>query len=137
MDYRGPGFEGSRRNLWRPVNPRVRGKTIVSDVIERLFEVLKQRRHADPAESYVAGLHQAGLNRILEKVGEESTETIIAAKDAGHSGDTTELIKETADLWFHTLVMLEHLGEHPENIFAELEHRFGTSGISEKNNRNK
>lgn len=108
----------------------------MSDVIERLFVVLKDRRNADPSGSYVASLHHRGLNRILEKIGEEAIETVIAAKDAAISKDPTEVIKETADLWFHTLVMLDHLDISPSSIFAELELRFGTSGIAEKQSRN-
>ncbi|MCH7742417.1 MAG: phosphoribosyl-ATP diphosphatase [Proteobacteria bacterium] len=108
----------------------------MSDVIERLFHVIQDRRAANPSDSYVANLQQAGLNKILEKVGEESIEVIIAAKDAHISGDTSEVIKETADLWFHSLVMLDYLGETPTSIFAELERRFGTSGITEKQSRN-
>ena len=104
----------------------------MSDVIERLFHVIQDRRAANPSDSYVANLQEAGLNKILEKVGEESIEVIIAAKDAHISGDTSEVIKETADLWFHSLVMLDYLGETPTSIFAELERRFGTSGITEK-----
>ncbi|MCH8257771.1 MAG: phosphoribosyl-ATP diphosphatase [Proteobacteria bacterium] len=107
----------------------------MSDVIERLFHVIQDRRAANPSDSYVANLQQAGLNKILEKVGEESIEVIIAAKDAHISGDTSEVIKETADLWFHSLVMLDYLGETPTSIFAELERRFGTSGITEKQSR--
>lgn len=110
--------------------------TNVSDVIDRLFEVIKARRIENSSESYVASLHQAGINKILEKVGEESVETIIAAKDAAGSKNTTELIRETTDLWFHTLVMLDHLGESPNSIYAELERRFGISGMAAKQSRN-
>ena len=78
----------------------------MSDVLNRLSEVLEQRKSASPDSSYVASLHAKGLNKILEKVGEEATETILAAKDAAVSGDNSDLIYETADLWFHTLVML-------------------------------
>ena len=109
----------------------------MSDIIEKLYLVLQDRRTADPAESYVASLHKAGLNKILEKVGEEATETIIAAKDATALTDVDEVIKETADLWFHTLVMLDHLDIKPERIMTELESRFGTSGHVEKESRNK
>ena len=104
----------------------------MSDVISELSTILEQRRHADPESSYVASLHKKGINKILEKVGEESAETIIAAKDAALSGETADVVSETADLWFHTLVMLSHLGAGPEDILAELERRFGTSGIEEK-----
>jgi len=107
----------------------------MSDVVERLFQVIQDRRTSDPTDSYVASLQQAGLNKILEKVGEESIELVLAAKDAAMSKDTTHVIKETADLWFHSLVMLDYLGETPANVFAELESRFGISGITEKQSR--
>jgi phosphoribosyl-ATP pyrophosphohydrolase len=102
------------------------------DIIKRLADVLEDRKSADPGDSYVAGLYAAGLNRILEKVGEEAVETIIAAKEAEKGTDGTHVIKETADLWFHTLVMLSHLDLAPSDLLAELESRFGTSGIEEK-----
>ena len=73
----------------------------MSDVLEQLADVLEARKQADPETSYVASLHAKGLNKILEKVGEECTETLLAAKDAEHSGETRELVCETADLWFH------------------------------------
>ena len=107
----------------------------MSDVVDRLFHVIQDRRTADPADSYVASLQQAGLNRILEKVGEESIEVVLAAKDAAISKDTTNVIKETADLWFHSLVMLDCLDETPASVFAELENRLGISGIAEKQSR--
>ncbi len=107
----------------------------MSDIIERLFCVLQARRSSDPAESYVASLHEAGLDRILEKIGEESTETIIAVKNSEISGDTADAIRETADLWFHTMVMLDAIGESPKRVFEELDRRFGTSGIAEKSSR--
>ncbi len=107
----------------------------MSDIIERLFHVIQDRRTSDPSDSYVASLQQAGLNRILEKVAEESVEVVTAAKDAAISEDTSEVVKETADLWFHSLVMLDCLGETPTSVFAELERRFGTSGITEKQSR--
>jgi phosphoribosyl-ATP pyrophosphohydrolase len=108
----------------------------VSDVIDKLFEVIKARRIDDSSDSYVASLHRKGINKILEKVGEEAVETIIAAKDSASSGNNAEVIQETTDLWFHTLIMLDHLGETPTSIYAELERRFGTSGITEKESRN-
>lgn len=109
----------------------------MSDVLERLAAVLEERKRADPETSYVASLHKAGLNRILEKVGEEAVETVLAARDAAEDGNTRELVKETADLWFHTLVMLSHLDQHPEDVLKELDGRFGTSGIDEKASRAK
>lgn len=105
----------------------------MSDVLQQLTQLLAERKqNADPSSSYVASLHHKGLNKILEKVGEECTETLIAAKDAEQQGDNTAVIKETADLWFHSLVMLSHLGESADAVLAELEQRFGTSGIAEK-----
>lgn len=107
----------------------------MSDVLIELGRILEQRKQADAAESYVASLHRKGLNKILEKVGEEATETIIAAKDVGSSGDRESLIKETADLWFHSLVMLSHLDLGPQDVLAELEKRFNISGLVEKASR--
>ncbi len=102
------------------------------DLLSELDAVLSQRRHADPSTSYVASLHSKGLNKILEKLGEECTETLIAAKDAERSGDTSDLVHETADLWFHSLVMLAHLGLSSQQVIAELARRFAISGLVEK-----
>jgi phosphoribosyl-ATP pyrophosphohydrolase len=96
--------------------------------LRRLAEVLEQRKQADPESSYVAGLYHQGLDAILKKIGEEATETVIAAK----GGDTEQLVYETADLWFHTLVLLAHQGVGPEKVLNELERRFGLSGLEEK-----
>ncbi|QEP42951.1 phosphoribosyl-ATP diphosphatase [Ectothiorhodospiraceae bacterium BW-2] len=105
----------------------------MSDTLTRLAEVLEQRKQAAPDSSYVASLHHKGIDSILQKVGEEATETIIAAK-----GESREaVIYETADLWFHTLVMLSHLNLHPNQILQELERRFGLSGLDEKAARSK
>jgi phosphoribosyl-ATP pyrophosphohydrolase len=104
-------------------------------VLEQLHAVLEQRKTAPPESSYVAQLHDRGLNKILEKVGEEAVETILAAKDAAQRGNNTEVIHETADLWFHTLVMLSHLGEDHRAVLAELQRRFGLSGLEEKASR--
>ncbi|RKR04415.1 phosphoribosyl-ATP pyrophosphatase [Kushneria sinocarnis] len=109
-----------------------------SDTLDQLAEVLASRRHGDPDSSYVAGLHQRGLNRILEKVGEESTETLLAARDAEHGGEAERraLISETADLWFHSLVMLSHLDLDHRAVLEELARRSGVSGLDEKAARN-
>lgn len=104
----------------------------MSDTLTELSELLNQRRHADPESSYVASLHNQGLNKILEKIGEESTETILAAKDAEVSGDNLAVIQETADLWFHSLVALSHLGEQPAAVLDELARRLNRSGLEEK-----
>ncbi|WP_341937301.1 phosphoribosyl-ATP diphosphatase [Marinimicrobium sp. C2-29] len=104
-----------------------------TDVLTELTRVLEARkREASAGDSYVASLHQKGLNKILEKVGEECTETILAAKDAETSGDNQHLISETADLWFHSLVMLSHLGENADAVLDELARRFNMSGHAEK-----
>ncbi|GAA3907505.1 phosphoribosyl-ATP diphosphatase [Halomonas cibimaris] len=104
-------------------------------VLDALTAVLDARRHASADDSYVAALHCKGLNKILEKVGEEATETLLAAKDAGQSNDAAArqaLVAETADLWFHSLVMLSHLGLDHRSVLDELARRFGVSGHDEK-----
>jgi phosphoribosyl-ATP pyrophosphohydrolase len=100
----------------------------VSDTLEKLAEVIEARKTAAADTSYVAGLFEKGMNTILKKVGEESAETIIAAKE----DDDSQLVYETADLWFHTLVMLSARGLGPGDVLKELERRFGLSGIAEK-----
>jgi phosphoribosyl-ATP pyrophosphohydrolase len=104
-------------------------------ILKQLADVLEQRKQSSAYESYVASLHQKGLNKILEKVGEESVETILAARDAEQSGDNSKVVYETADLWFHSLVMLSHLDIEVDDILNELERRFGLSGLEEKANR--
>ncbi len=101
-------------------------------VLDELAEVLEQRKLADPDSSYVAGLYAKGLDSILKKIGEEATETVIAAKH----GDRDQIIYETADLWFHTLVLLAHQGLGPNDVLNELGRRFGLSGLEEKAARN-
>lgn len=109
----------------------------MSDTLQQLAIILEQRKSAPADQSYVASLHKKGLNKILEKVGEEATETILAAKDAAANCDDGKraLISETADLWFHSLVMLSHLGLHPDQVLEELEKRFNISGLEEKASR--
>lgn len=104
----------------------------MSNTLKTLDSVLAERRHAAPETSYVASLHKKGLNKILEKIGEEATEAVLAAKDAETSGDNADLIYEVADLWFHSLVALSHLGETSEAVVNELERRFNLSGLAEK-----
>ena len=98
------------------------------DILLRLMEVLASRKGADPDSSYVAGLYAKGLDSILKKIGEESVETIIAAK----SGDKHQIDYETADLWFHCLVMLAQQNLDARLVLEELERRFGVSGVDEK-----
>lgn len=110
----------------------------MSDVLSELAQVLEARKKADPDSSYVASLHHKGLNKILEKVGEECTETLLAAKDAQlDASQKTQLVYETSDLWFHSLVMLSHLELGPQDILRELERRFNLSGLDEKASRSK
>ncbi|MEK9711714.1 MAG: phosphoribosyl-ATP diphosphatase [Thalassolituus sp.] len=109
----------------------------MSDILKELGDILESRKGAEPDSSYVASLYHKGLNKILEKVGEEATETILAAKDAETSGDNKDVIYETADLWFHSLVALAALGERPEAVVNELARRFNMSGLEEKASRTK
>jgi len=104
----------------------------MSDVLQQLSATLEQRKQADPEQSYVASLHAKGLNKILEKVGEEATEVIIAAKDAQGGAGRTELIGEVADLWFHSMVMLSHLDVNIREVTDCLRERLGVSGLEEK-----
>lgn len=111
----------------------------MTDILSALSDILEERkRSANADDSYVAQLHAKGLNKILEKVGEEATEVILAAKDA-HVEPTAatkhDVIAETADLWFHSMVMLSHLGLSEQAVLDELAHRFGLSGIDEKASR--
>lgn len=105
----------------------------MSSTLEKLAEVIERRKQADPQGSYVASLYEKGLDAILKKVGEEATETILAAK----GGDPGRVVSETADLWFHTLVMLAARGLGPADVLAELDRRFGLSGLDEKAARSK
>ncbi len=101
------------------------------DILARLMAVLESRKGAEPESSYVASLYDKGLDSILKKIGEESAETIIAAK----SGDKQQIVYETADLWFHSLVMLAQQNLTAQQVLDELERRFGLSGIDEKASR--
>lgn len=105
----------------------------MSDILKQLEAVLEQRKDDDPSSSYVASLYDKGLDTILKKIGEEATETVIAAK----SNDKQQVIYETADLWFHTLVLLAQQNLSADDVLKELERRFGLSGLDEKANRTK
>ena len=100
----------------------------MSDTLEKLAEVIEARKTAAADASYVASLFEKGMNSILKKIGEEAAETIIAAKEE----DDAQVVHETADLWFHTLVMLSARGLGPGDVLAELERRFDVSGLQEK-----
>jgi len=97
-------------------------------ILKRLADVIDSRRGADPDTSYVARLFAKGEDTILKKIGEEATETVLAAKD----GARERIVAEAADLWFHCMVMLAYYGLRPEDVLTELERRAGTSGMEEK-----
>ena len=103
----------------------------MSDVLNQLAQVLEERKQADPDSSYVARLYAKGLDGILKKIGEEATETVMAAKD----GHADKIVYETADLWFHCMVLLAQQGLGPDDVLAELQRRFGLSGLEEKASR--
>lgn len=104
---------------------------IMSDILHELAQILEQRKGGDPEKSYVASLYAKGLDTILKKIGEEATETVIAAKQ----GDNDQIVYETADLWFHSLVLLSYRGLGPDDVLRELGRRFGISGLEEKAGR--
>jgi phosphoribosyl-ATP pyrophosphohydrolase len=107
----------------------------MSDTLSRLAAIIESRKlenGGDPDTSYVSRLFMKGDDAILKKIGEEATETVMAAKDARVSGDASKVLYETADLWFHSLVMLAQFGLTPQQVLAELDRRAGTSGIEEK-----
>ena len=107
----------------------------MSDILKQLDEVLEARKSQNADESYVASLYAKGIDKILKKVGEEATETIMAAKDAEHTGDKDNLVYEVADLWFHTMILLSQQNLSSQDVTDELQRRFGLSGHVEKANR--
>lgn len=110
----------------------------MSNTLQRLADVIESRKPAnggDPDKSYVARLFVKGDDAILKKIGEEATETVMAAKDARHDGDASKVLYECADLWFHTLIMLAQFDLKPQQVLDELARREGISGIEEKANR--
>jgi phosphoribosyl-ATP pyrophosphohydrolase len=127
-----PSIENPEQGDGLSVTHRV-SESGVNDVLERLSQVLEERKHADPDGSYVARLYAKGVDAILKKIGEEATETVMAAKD----GEADKIVHEVADLWFHTLVLLAHRGLGPQAVLNELDRRFGLSGIEEKARRAK
>lgn len=106
-------------------------------ILQALDKVLAERRDADPQASYVASLYAGGLNRILEKIGEEATEVVLAGKDNAGGEAPGALVGEVADLWFHSLVLLSQQGLASQDVMDCLAERFGLSGIDEKAARNK
>jgi len=102
-----------------------------AEILQHLADTIAARRQGDPSASYVAGLFAKGQDAILKKVAEEAAETVLASK----GGDKLHLVRETADLWFHSLVLLAWHGLAPEDVLAELQRREGISGIDEKKSR--
>jgi phosphoribosyl-ATP pyrophosphohydrolase len=107
----------------------------MTDTLNKIAQIIQERKGSDPSTSYVALLQSKGLNKILEKVGEEAVETILAARDVKSGEEKSKLVYETADLWFHTLIMLSEMDLSPQDVLDELERRFGTSGLQEKASR--
>jgi len=103
----------------------------MNDTLAQIAAVLEQRKEQTAEKSYVASLYAKGLDTILKKIGEEATEVVIAAKD----GQADQIIYETADLWFHCMVMLAQQGLHPNDVLNELQRRFGLSGLDKKAQR--
>ena len=106
-----------------------------SDTLMRLADVIETRKPAnggDPEKSYVARLLHKGPDAFLKKIGEEATETVMAAKDIDHGGDRAKLVNEVADLWFHSMIALAHYGLTPADVVDELARREGLSGLEEK-----
>lgn len=104
----------------------------MSEILSRLADVIESRKAVDPATSYVAKLFAKAPDGVLKKIGEEATETVMAAKDVAAGGDRQKVVNETADLWFHCLVMLAQYDLRPEAVLAELARREGLSGLEEK-----
>ncbi len=101
------------------------------NILDAVYQVIQDRKNNPSEASYVASLYAKGLDKILGKIGEEATEVAVAGK----GGQLDEVVSEVADLWFHTLVLLSYYDLPPETIYAELERRFGTSGLQEKASR--
>ena len=107
----------------------------MSDVLSRLAQVIESRKPeagGNPETSYVSRLFDKGDDAILKKIGEEATETVMAAKDVDHGGDKAKLVGEVADLWFHSMIALAHYGLTPADVVNELARREGLSGLEEK-----
>lgn len=100
-------------------------------ILDAVYQVVQERKNNPTEKSYVASLYAKGLDKILGKIGEEATEVAVAGK----GGELDEVVSEVADLWFHTLILLGYYDLPPEKIYAELERRFGMSGLEEKASR--
>src|SRR5207247_390880 len=124
MGRDGSGAEGSRRDLQEM-------KTGLYETLERIAATIEERKGGDPEKSYVAKLFASGEDAMLKKIGEEATEMVLAAK----SGERLQLVHETADLWFHSLIVLARHGLGPADVLAEMHRREGISGIDEKARR--
>ena len=130
VDQEGGGacHTGQRSCFFQPLGRGAAAGSLPAGALESLARRLEERKSADPAVSWTARLHAQGLDAILRKVGEEAIETVLAAK----GGEPSRVVEETADLWFHTMVMLANLGLGPEDVLIELDRRAGRSGLAEK-----
>ncbi len=132
VDQKGPACHTGERTCFFRSLTRAPGRPPAGPwILNDLFRVLLERKSAPPETSYVASLYSKGLERVLEKIDEESGELLDAAREKGGK----EIVHETADLWFHTMVLLASRGIQPEEVFSELKRRFGTSGHEEKRRR--
>jgi len=136
MAHRRAGVAGSGQYLWIRLEPvasnRAPGMSNSSDILDNLGKVIEERKQKTADESYVATLFAGGIDTILQKIGEEAAETVIAGKN----GNPDRIVYEVADLWFHSLILLAHYDLAPADVLKELERRFGRSGLDEKAARN-
>ena len=107
----------------------------MDNTISELDKIISERKNDNPSTSYVAQLHKEGLNKILGKISEEATEVVLAAKEGTAGGEPENVVKEVADLWFHSIVLLHHLNASAKSVSQELEKRLGISGLQEKASR--
>ena len=107
----------------------------MDNTITALDKIISERKDASPDTSYVAQLHHEGLNKILGKISEEAAEVVLAAKEGTAGGEPENVVKEVADLWFHSIVLLHHLNSSAKSVSQELEKRLGISGLQEKASR--
>jgi phosphoribosyl-ATP pyrophosphohydrolase/phosphoribosyl-AMP cyclohydrolase len=130
VEVQGPGRDCFSSVLWQE-EQATQASPATDDILDAVYRIVQQRRSQPADQSYVASLFAKGLDKILGKIGEEATETAVAGK----GGDPDAVVYETADLFFHVLVLLGYYDLPPERIYAELRRRFGVSGLTEKASR--
>lgn len=124
---------GERSCFYRELETPFKEDAATSSILEMVYKVIRDRKSNPQERSYVSSLFAKGTDAVLKKIGEEASELVISGK----GGKKEEVVYETADLWFHSLVLLGHLGIRPEEVYGELKRRFGTSGVEEKERRTK